>query len=76
MSPLSRLLAAILGLLAMVGAFFFGLFILAIALGLGVLAWIGISLRVWWLRRQFPGPDREEVIEAEYTVISRKDSNE
>jgi predicted lipid-binding transport protein (Tim44 family) len=76
MSPLSRVLAAVLGLLAVVGAFFFGLFILAVALGVGTLAWIAISLRAWWLRRQFAGQRGAEVIEAEYTVISKKESSD
>jgi hypothetical protein len=76
MSPLARLLAAVLGILAVIGAFFFGLFILAVAVGLGALAWIGLSVRGWWLRRQMSGQPSEEVIEAEYTVVSRRETTE
>lgn len=73
MSPLSRVLASILGLLAVVGAFFFGLFILAVVIGLGALAWIGLAIRTWWLKRQGLTGAGDDIIEAEYTVISRQE---
>lgn len=73
MSPLSRILAAIVGLLVLVGAFFFGLIILAVVIGLGALAWIVFRIRLWWLKRNMPATPGEEVIEAEYTIISRED---
>ena len=92
MNPLTRLLAAVIGLLALVGAFFFGVFIFVGALVLGVLAWVVIRLRFWWLSRklgkagneppggfggQGPGSasseNGDDVIEAEYEVISRKE---
>jgi hypothetical protein len=93
MNPLTRLMAAIIGVLALVGAFFFGVFIFVGALVLGLLAWVAIRLRIWWLRRrlgnvgtvspggfgaQRPGEapsskNGEDVIEAEYEVISRKE---
>ena len=92
-NPLARLLAAILGLLALVGAFFFGVFILLGALALGLIAWLVIRIRIWWFRRKYGasggvppgGPGRgepghgqpsgqdDDVIEAEYEVVSRKD---
>ena len=38
---------------------FFGVVVLLFALGLGVLGWVLLSLRIWWLRRQAgAGPDR------------------
>jgi predicted lipid-binding transport protein (Tim44 family) len=52
MNPLSRLLAGVVAVLVVVGAFFFGFFVLMLALGLGALAWLILSLRMWWLRRQ------------------------
>jgi uncharacterized iron-regulated membrane protein len=55
MNPLSRILAGLLGVLALVGAFFFGLVVLAVAIGLGVLAWLFVALRMWWLRRRWQG---------------------
>jgi len=55
MNPLSRILAGLLGVLALVGAFFFGLVVLAVAIGLGALAWLFVALRMWWLRRRWQG---------------------
>ena len=75
MNPLSRLLAGILTVLALVGAFFFGLIVLAIVVGIGLLAWLFLWVRMWWLRRKAPQPvDRKgEILDAEYTVVSRQD---
>ena len=79
MNPLTRLLAGILAVLALVGAFFFGLFILAIAVGLGLVAWLFLWVRMWWLRRNFPAESLRsedhsgDAIDAEYTVVSRRD---
>lgn len=79
--PLTRLLASVLAVAMLVGAFMLGLVFLAVVLGaalvLGVAAW----LRGWWLRRKGAAdPDRQaapdsrpsSVIEAEYTVVSRE----
>lgn len=82
-NPLAQILAGLLALLALAGAFFFGLVVLALAMGLGMLAWWVLTLRVWWLRRRgrvgakgggSAGPEgrRGEVIEADYEVVSRQ----
>lgn len=92
LNPLSRILAGILGVLALVGAFFFGIFVLAFAAGLGLIAWLFFSIRLWWMRkkgttsggggaasgpaqRQGPGPGEtsRDIIDVEYTVVSRRD---
>ena len=79
MNPLARLLAGVLAVLALVGAFFFGLFILAFAVGLGLVAWLALWIRMWWLGRNRPvetprtGDRSDNVIDAEYTVVSRRD---
>ena len=85
MNPLSRLLAGILAVIALAGAFFFGIFVLALVAGLGLIAWAVVSLRIWWLRKKFPadeyprepepGTDKGDIIDAEYTVLSRKDED-
>jgi len=92
LNPVSRVLAALLGVLALVGAFFFGLVVLAVAVGLGVLAWLFVTLRIWWLRRRWQDPVSggprsakgrpdangrrgDEVIEADYEVISRREDD-
>ena len=88
MNPFTRILAGLFGLVALVGAFFFGFLILAVALALGVAAWIAIRVRIWWLGRRAdssgpgPGPAQGEpdrkadggsVIEGEYKVVSRRE---
>ena len=79
MNPLARLLAGILAVLALVGAFFFGLIVLVFAVGLGLVAWLFLWIRMWWARRNLPAePPRQDntsgdVIDAEYTVVSRRD---
>lgn len=78
MNPLARLLAGILAVLAVAGAFVFGLFVFAVLLGAGVLLWLSVMIRGWWLQRNRrhsaadPAPREPETIEAEYTVISRR----
>jgi hypothetical protein len=81
MNPLSRLLAALVATLSLIGFFFFGLVVAGILLGgllaFGVVFWV----RSLWLGRKplaspaSPGPpegQRGEVIEAEYTVVRRR----
>jgi hypothetical protein len=77
MNPLSRLLAGILAVLALAGAFFFGVFVLVFAIGLGLVAWLLLWIRMWWIRRKGirPVDQKGEVIDAEYTVISRQDED-
>jgi len=87
MNPLSRLLAALLAVLALVGAFFFGIFVLAFAAGLGLLAWLVLSVRMWWLRKKGmvgsagaepvagSREDRDDITDVEYTVVSRQDED-
>jgi hypothetical protein len=91
MNPLTRLLATLLAVLALAGAFFFGIFVLAFAAGLGFLAWLFLSVRMWWMRKKgmvdgagagpVNGPgagardDRDDIIDVEYTVVSRQDED-
>jgi hypothetical protein len=75
MNPLSRLLAGILAVIALAGAFFFGALVLAFAVGVGLVAWLVLRVRMWWIRQK---PERSEekkgeIIDAEYTVVSRRD---
>jgi hypothetical protein len=80
MNPLSRALAAVVAALAVLAAFFFGLIVLALVVGTGLLFWLGIRLRLWWMRRHISPtdtapastPQKGEVIDAEFTVVSRQ----
>jgi hypothetical protein len=86
MNPLSRLLAGLLAVLALAGALFFGVFVLALVLGLGLVAWVFLWVRMWWIRRKMPRSHnagaaadsqsrQSEIIDAEYTVVSRRDED-
>lgn len=55
MNPVARLIAGVLAVAALVGAFFFGLVILVLAVGLGIVGWLILTLRLWWLRRRQGG---------------------
>ena len=80
MNPVSRVLATLVAGLALVGAFFFGLVVLVLFVGVGLLLWLGFRLRMWWIRRQLRGDEaatghssgQGETIDAEYTVVSRR----
>ena len=89
MNPFTRILAGLFGLVALVGAFFFGFLILAVAVAVGMAAWIAIRLSLWWLGRRAgsigekrgPAPgnpsgrsdEDNSVIEGEYKVVSRRE---
>jgi len=51
-NPLARLLAALLGVLALVGAVFFGVFVFVAAIAVGLVVWAFVAARLWWLRRR------------------------
>ena len=80
MNPVSRIVAAMVAAVALVGAFFFGLLVLALFAGLGLLLWLGFWLRLWWLRRHLPqgettaesSGEQGEIIDGEYRVVSRR----
>jgi len=79
MNPVSRLITAVIAVLILTGAFFFGLAVLAVlVVAFSIFAAV-IYLRMWWLgrgKRISPvtrsGTDSDDtVIDAEYTVISK-----
>ncbi len=84
-SPIAQLLAAIVGVLAMAGAFLFGLVALAVFAGLAAILGIAAWIYSWRIRKQVERHSRHarpgtghlqgDTIEAEYTVISRQNDN-
>jgi len=80
MNPVARVLTTIVGLLMLATAFFFGLIVLAVVLGIGALFAVIMWVRIWWARRHHSAPEEPpkgqahhaEVIEAEYTVVSKR----
>jgi hypothetical protein len=79
MNPLVRALAAVAGAFVLAVAFFFGLFVFVLVLGLLLLLWLALWARAWWLTRRSGGhaevSSGEDVIDAEYHVVSRRDDD-
>lgn len=89
-SPLTRLVAAVIGVFVLTGAVILGTAALLVIAGLAVIAGLGLWLRVAWIRHQQRrgvvtfktaaqgrAPTRSagrEAIDAEYTVISVQES--
>ena len=87
-NPLSAIIAGIVGVVMMIGVFMLGFVALIVALGIGMLIWAGIYVRIWWAKRQLArqGIDlssenpfashqasrQDDSLDAEYTVISKK----
>jgi hypothetical protein len=80
MNPISRIVASILAVLTLLGAFFFGLVVVVVLVALfsvfGLIFW----LRLKWLQRKSGdvsvigsrSASDGEVIDAEYTVVSKR----
>ncbi len=51
-SPLARIIAGIIGLFALVGAFMIGMAALLVVIGLGFIAAVAIWLRLAWIKRR------------------------
>ena len=87
-NPLSRVLTALAAGALLALAFFFGLVVLALAVGLMLLAWLALAVRGWWLRGRSPVPPGDgnaqdggaggggQVLEGDYEVVSRHDDDE
>lgn len=78
-NPLSAIITGIVGVLLLAGAFMLGLVALVVALGLGLVVWLGVYARIWWIRRKLAkqgggptGVTEGQDLEVEYTVISRQ----
>ena len=84
-NPLSRIIAAIIAVFALVGSLMIGFAALVVVAGVGLVAAIIIWLRISWIKRRLQkngfnpaaGNDFSQqsgrVIDAEYTVISKTD---
>lgn len=80
MNPVSRLVTAIIAVLMLTAAFFFGLAVLAVLVTAFSVFALVVYLRSWWYRRAGKGAEANQpasessgtVIDAEYTVVSRR----
>ena len=83
-NPLIQGLSLLIGALLLVGAVVIGAFLLAIAIGVGLVFALVIMSRVWWFKRKLkrsgladevtstPPASAGQVIEAEYTVVDKE----
>jgi len=81
-NPLTRIIAAIIGVFVLAGAFIVGTAALLVIAGLAVITGLALWLRVAWIKHQLrkggvdfskparPPSESGEVIDAEYTVVS------
>ena len=87
-NPLARIIAAIVAVFTLAGAFMLGFAALLIVAIVGLVAGLALWLRVAWIKRQMrkSGVDLNsvmgaqktsgEVIDAEYTVVSVQDDRD
>ena len=74
-NPFLQIAGIIVGLIVLGIAIVVGGFVLAALIGLGLIAWVVLYARAWWLMRRTPGERTrpghrgEEIVEAEYRVI-------
>lgn len=87
-NPVTRIIAALVASVCLLGAFFFGLVILAVVAVLIAVFGLVFWVRTWWYQRRAPagrvhrepGPApgsasrsrQQDFIEAEYTVVSER----
>ncbi len=85
-NPLASVLGALVGVIVLVAAFMLGFVVLLVVAGLGLLAGLGMFIRIKWAQYQLrkqgfdplcgapPSngirPDQRDSLEVEYTVIS------
>ena len=78
--PVNALLQAagiIVGLIALAFAVIIGGFLLAGLIGLALIAWLVIYVRLWWLGRTARRKhNKEEFVEAEYRVIDQTETDD
>lgn len=76
-NPLVRLLAGLVAVLTLVGAFMIGIVALAVGAGLMLVLGVATAARIWWLRRRLArqggaGAPPGDALEGEFTVVSRR----
>ncbi len=77
-NPLVQIAAVVVAVLVTVGAVFLGVIVLSFFVGLAILAWLGLTIRLWGLRRRMrrgeTGHSAQggEILEVEYTVVEER----
>ncbi len=80
-NPITQIAGLIIGVLTLVGSLILGSIVLAILVGLFLMFGIWVTVRMWWLRRQFDTAVKQEqadgrIIDAEYVVVRESRQNE
>ncbi|HEY5622341.1 MAG TPA: hypothetical protein VIV14_01185 [Gammaproteobacteria bacterium] len=81
-NPIVRALAALVALLAAIGAIFLGAVVVFFLVGFAVLVWVIVSVRLWWLGRKMTRrdggrePSAGEIVEVEYTVVEERSARQ
>jgi membrane protein implicated in regulation of membrane protease activity len=77
-NPLVQIAAIVVVVLVTVGAVFLGAIVLSFFVGLAILAWLGLTIRLWWLRRRMRRSETGrsaqggEIMDVEYTVVEER----
>ena len=87
-NPLTRIITAIIAVFVLVGSVMIGMVALLVVAGVGLIAGLALWVRIAWVKRQLqkngvdfsagtpPRAEAGNVIDAEYTVVSVKDSHQ
>ncbi len=81
-NPLVQIAAAVVAAFIVIGAVFLGAVVLSLFVGFAILAWVILTIRVWWRRRSMrrgdsgSGADRGEIVGVEYTVVEERSVDE
>ncbi len=77
-NPLVQIAAVVVAVLVTVGAVFLGAIVLSFFVGLAILAWLGLTIRLWWLRQRMRRSETGrsaqggEIMDVEYTVVEER----
>lgn len=77
---LTRILAALVGVIVLVASFFVGIVVFLVAVGIAVIGWLAMTFRIWRARRAAQHPDSSArqtptrtVVDGEYQVVHQKE---
>lgn len=73
-NPLVQIAAVVVAAFIVIGAVFLGAIVLSFFVGFAILAWVILTIRVWWLRRSARrgGAGSDEIVGVEYTVVEER----
>jgi len=77
-NPLVQIAAVVVAVFMVIGAVFLGAIVLSFFVGFAILAWVILTIRLWWLRRSVRRGDAgsDEIVGVEYTVVEERSVDE